>query len=316
MADELVVLLEKPAARCLIAGWKQQWSDAGEVSGGLPQYLIDRLGARKIGEMTKQVATECYPFQIAGTHDAFRPGVAYRDGLPVRDMYRDNAYYDAGGGLIVFLGEEPWFNIDLYGQAFFTAMRELGVHQAAAVESYYGAAPPEEERSLSCICSNQRIREEMEKYSVRFSSYGSDRRSGPTIGMALVTLAHYYYQDIDMIRMGVMVPMYPFRTADGDQVGLKTDHKAYYDIMRRLRTLFKLDIDLADLKARGDDESYSLQQTLEKIADSNPRARDIIASARAEFRPTLYEEPVELSPELDKALEDIIRNLPDPPEDT
>ena len=315
MADELLVFHERPAARCMIAGWRQQWSDAGEVSGGLPQHLIDRAGARKVAEMARRISTTCYPFQIAGTHDASRPGAAYHEGLPSRDIYRDNSFYDAGSGVILFLGEEPWFDIDLYGEAFFLAIRELGVQQTVAVESYYGAAPPELERRVSCIYSGPHMKEQLERYGVSFSSYGEDRRSGPTIGMALVTLARYYRPDIDIFRLGAMVPMYPF-VSDGEQVGLKRDHTAFYDILRRLRSLFKLDIDLTELKARGDEESRRLHEILEKIAASNPRARQIIDEASAEFRPTPYEEPVELSPALDQALEDIMRGMADPPDDS
>ena len=55
MSGELLTLDdEKPFAQYLIAGWKRQWPDGGEISGGLPQYLMEKLGARKIGEMGKE----------------------------------------------------------------------------------------------------------------------------------------------------------------------------------------------------------------------------------------------------------------------
>ncbi len=38
----------------------------------------------------------CYPFQMAGTHDAFRPRAAFQDGLPSRPMSRSNDFFDAG----------------------------------------------------------------------------------------------------------------------------------------------------------------------------------------------------------------------------
>ena len=47
MTSELLILDDKPPARHLIAGWKRQWSDGGNISSGLPQYLVDQLGARK-----------------------------------------------------------------------------------------------------------------------------------------------------------------------------------------------------------------------------------------------------------------------------
>ncbi|HHX63874.1 MAG TPA: PAC2 family protein, partial [Chloroflexi bacterium] len=50
--DELVELWETPLDKdnYMIAGW-DQWADAGEISSGLPRYLIEHTGARKIGEI-------------------------------------------------------------------------------------------------------------------------------------------------------------------------------------------------------------------------------------------------------------------------
>ena len=62
MTDELLVLRDKPPAQYMIAGWRRQWSDGGEISSGLPQYLIDQTKARRIGEMGPQVSRMCYPF--------------------------------------------------------------------------------------------------------------------------------------------------------------------------------------------------------------------------------------------------------------
>ena len=81
MADELLILQEKAAAEYLIAGWRRQWANDGRISSGLPQYLIEKLGAKKISELGPQVSTMCYPFQVTGTQDIFRPVAAFRDGL-------------------------------------------------------------------------------------------------------------------------------------------------------------------------------------------------------------------------------------------
>ena len=310
MSDELLVLREKPEAKHLIVGWKPQWSDGGEVSSGLPRYLIDKLGARKIGEMGQRVSMECYPFQVPGTHDAFRPGAAFSDGLPSKALYRENYFYDAGGGLTIFLGEEPWFRIDVYAEAFFQAVGELGVTRTVAVEGYNGPAPPELERSVNCTYSSPEMKEELENYGVKFSSYGSEGRSGPTIGMALISLVHSHYPHVEMFRLGSMAPMYSFMTANNEPVGIPRDHRSFYDIMRRIKALFKLDIDLDELQSLGDAESQRLKDLLDKVASSNATAKEIIDKARAEFTFTPFVEHVELDPGLDRALDDILRNAP------
>jgi predicted ATP-grasp superfamily ATP-dependent carboligase len=312
---ELLNLRQRPPAKFLIAGWRHSWSDGGEVSGGLPRYLIDSLRARAIGEMGPEVSRMCYPFQVAGTHDTYRPAVAYRDGLPTKPMSRENRFYDAGGGLIIFLGEEPWHRIDIYGAAFFQAVQELGVQQTVAVEGYYGTTPPELERSINCIYSRPEMKATLERYALRFSNFGSERRQGPTIGMALVSLAHYQHPQVAMFRLGAMAPMYPF-TANKEQVGITTDHRAFYDILRRLRSLFQLDVDLSELRRRAEADADRLQRILDRIGETNPEAREVIRRARDDYNTTPYVEPVNLDPALDRTLDDILRNAPEPPQGT
>ena len=310
MADELLNLDSKPVAKQLIAGWRRQWSDGGEISGGLPRYLISKLGATQIGEMGPEVSKLCYPFQVPGTHDTYRPRVAYQDGLPVQPMTRRNRFYDAGNGLVIFLGQEPWFRIDVYAEAFFKAVQELGSPKIVAVEGYNGAAPPNMERSVSCIYSRADMKENLDKFGLRYSNYGSQSRSGPTIAMALVTIAHYEHPDYEMLRIGAMAPMYPFLTSDNDPVGINLDHRAFYDIMRRLKSMFDLEIDLSELLSLGETESQKLVETLEKIAETNPTAKDLIERAKTDFNFVPFETTVHMDPALNSALEDILRTAP------
>ena len=289
MADELLNLQSTPGARYLIAGWRRQWSDGGEISSGLPRYLIDKMQARRIGSMGAEVSKLCYPFQVPGTHDTYRPRVSYRDGLPDTEMRRENNFYDAGNGLIIFLGEEPWFRLDVYADAFFQAVTTLGVSQTVAVEGYNGASPPDMERSVSCIYSQAGMRPAMEKLGVRFSNYGTQSRNGPTIGMALITVAHFQHPELEMFRLGAMAPMYPFLTSNNDPVGISRDHRSFYDIMRRINSIFSLDFDLSELRSLGEAESQELRDTLDKIGGTNPTAKELIDRARTDFNYTPFE---------------------------
>ncbi len=313
MADELFIFEEKPAAQYLIAGWRRQWSNGGRISSGLPRYLIEKGGAKKVGELGPQISTMCYPFQVAGTHDAFRPLAAFKDGLPSASMHRENLFHDAGNGLMVFLGEEPWYRLDLYVKGFFQAAMELGIKQIAAVEGVNGPAPPDLERRITCAYSKPEIKEDLDKYGLQFSSYGSDGRRGPTIGMAMVSAAHYEYPDIEMFRLGAMAPLYPLVASNNQQLGITRDHRSFYDIMRRIKAMFALDIDLDELRKLGEEESQELQQALERISTSNADAKQIIDQVRADYSYTPFEQHVELDATLDQTLEDILRNMPEQP---
>ena len=67
--SDAVEIWETPKAReiYMLAGWRQ-WADAGSISSGLPQYLIQQTGARHIGSIRSD---GFYLFQFPGTHDLF-----------------------------------------------------------------------------------------------------------------------------------------------------------------------------------------------------------------------------------------------------
>ena len=309
MPEELFSFTEKPEANYLIAGWRRQWSNGGRISSGLPRYLIEKNNGRQIGQLAEYVNQMCYPFQVAGTHDAFRPSAAFNEGLPSSAMTRQNAFYEIGSGLLVFLGEEPWYRLDIYGEAFFNAVKELGIRQTVAVEGVNGPAPPDLERRITCVYSQPEMREQLERYGVQFSSYGSRGRQGPTIGMALVSMAHYQFPDVQMFRMGAMAPMYPFMTNNNNQLGITQDHRAYYDILRRLRSLFDIEMDLSELEDMGHRESQDLLDNLERLGSTNNEAKQIIDQVRLDYQYTPFVEPVDLDPALDQALENILRDI-------
>ena len=315
MAEPLIALDETPETRVIIAGWRRQWSDGGNISSGMPRWLIDKRSARRIGRMTDEISRMCFPFQVAGTHDLYRPRAAFNDGLPSRPMQWDNGFWDAGDGLVIFLGIEPWYRIDLYGQAFFEAVAALGNPKIAAVEGYNGPAPPEQERRISCVYSKASMADEMRQHGMLFSSYGSQQRQGPTVGMAMVSMAHFQHPDVEMVRVGAMAPMFPFSGGSGGQLGITTDHRAFYDIMRRLRALYSLDIDLSDLRPRYEEEAERLQESLDRVAQRNDEARRYIERVRNEHNFMPFEEPIALPPNIEGTLADILGQFDLPGDD-
>ena len=316
MPEDLFTFTDKPEASYLLAGWRRQWSNGGRISSGLPRYLIEKNGGRQVGQFSEYVNRMCYPFQVAGTHDAFRPSAAFNEGLPSVAMSRQNSFYEIGSGLLVFLGEEPWYRLDIYAEAFFSAIKELGVEQTVAVEGVNGPAPPDLERRITCVYSRAEMREQLERHGVQFSSYGSRGRQGPTIGMALVSVAHYQYPDVRMFRMGAMAPMYPFMTSNNNQLGITQDHRAYYDILRRLRSIFKIEMDLSELEQMGNRESQELLDNLERLGRTNSEAKQIIDQVRLDYQYTPYVEPVDLDPALNQELENILRDIGEPGQET
>ena len=136
-------------------------------------------------------------------------------------------------------------------------------------------------------------------------------RQGPTVWMALLSIASEKYLDFDVLRMGAMAPLFPFVTENNNQVGLTTDHRSYYDVMRRIRAMFGLTIDLNELQQLSESECEKLQATLDKIAETNKAAQEFMSKIESEFDYSPFEEALNIDPGIDQALEDILNNMSD-----
>ena len=192
------------------------------------------------------------------------------------------------------------------------AQKEVGKRQDAAGEGGKGTAHPDREGRNNCANSKAEMKEGLQKLGVQLTSYGSEGRRGPTIGMAMVSQAHFEYPDIRMFRLGAMAPFYPPMTANSQPVGIPRDHRSFYDVMRRLNAMFSLDIDLGELKQLGETESQELQGILDKLGEASKEAKQIIDKVRSNYSFTPFGQYVELDPALDHTLEDILRNMPGP----
>jgi len=244
--NDLFDLWEKPSsARHMIAGW-YQWADAGEVSSGLPEYLIDTTQARQIGEIHPD---GYYLFQFPGTHDLLRPIVTLDEGYRIALENRRNEFYVSetpNSRFFIFIGDEPHMNVEQYSSAFLDAAESLGVERVAIVAGVNGPMPYDRDREVSCVYSLPQMKEEMEGYAVRLSNY----EGGATIGVYLADRAES--RGIELITFYAMVPAYDFSGASSaiQRVAAEEDYKAWYDLMRRLDYMFGLDLDLSDLEDR------------------------------------------------------------------
>ncbi len=252
----------------MIAGW-DQWADAGNVSSGLPEYLVQRLSAHFIGEIAPE---GFYLFQVPGTHHLLRPFVHLEEGQ-IQELQgkRNEFYYHPVGedkGLVIFRGDEPHMNEEEYAEAFFAVVRALEIRRVAIVGGVYGAMPYDKEREIACVYSLPHLREELEPYAVRFSNY----QGGATIGTYLIHRA--MLEGIECFAFYAMVPAYDF-----DQVvflphggiRIEQDYKAWYDILRRFNHMFGLGIDLADLRDRSDELLAAMEAEMEELAQQAPQ---------------------------------------------
>lgn len=282
--SDLFELWEKPTAKeiNMLVGWRQ-WADAGSISSSLPEYFIEALDARKIGEIKPH---GYYIFQAPGTHHLFRPVIKIEDGRRQHIEKKQNEifYAESGDqGFVIFLGDEPHYNVEQYADAFFAVLKELNIRRVVGVAGVYGPTPYNKDRQISCIYSLAEMREEMEQYAVNFSNY----EGGASIGSVLVDRAEN--EELEFIEFYGFVPAYDFSQSNQSMmqqgISIENDFKAWYDISQRLKHMFKLDMDLAELYEQSEEMILALDDKIEEIIEKMPQLniRDYMDKLQTEF---------------------------------
>ncbi|NDJ76078.1 MAG: PAC2 family protein [Chloroflexi bacterium] len=303
---EALELWEQPEKRPLvmIAGW-QQWADAGSLSSGLPQYLIQETGARKIGTIKPD---GFYLFQIPGTHDLVRPVVKFDDGYPeaLKTQSNDLYYTEMGErGVVFFMGEEPHLDVERYSELFLDAGQKLGVERIVSVAGVYGELPYNKERSVSCIYSLQSMKDEFERLAVNLSDY----HGGASIGSYLCRRAGD--RDMPYVGMYAFVPTYNFSNLQqvSNAIHIENDFMGWLGVMRRINFMLKTTFDLGDLERKSQRLVEVLDAKIDELESVTPGAgiREYFKELEDEFTEVLFDP-------LDDVWEDEIRRLFDDPE--
>ena len=285
--DELFELKEKPQASeiIMLAGWRQ-WADAGSTSSGLPEYLIQLTGARSIGTIRPD---GFYLFQFPGTHDLIRPVVQFKEGYPVALHSRRNDLFYIGDlqkGVVIFIGDEPHLNIEGYCSAFFQVAHQLGVKRIIGMGGVYGELPYDKERSISCIYSLPRLKDELKDLSVSFSDY----HGGASIESYLCKRAGE--QDLEFISFYAFVPAYDFSNVANinSTVQIENDFMAWLGIMRRINYLQKTNFDLSDLEQKSGHLVQTVNEKMDELDRAAPQLsiRDYLARLAEQFTETPF----------------------------
>lgn len=262
---ETLQLFETPAFDevYMIAGWRQ-WADAGSVSSGLPAYLVERIGARKIGEFRND---GFYLFQVPGTHDWVRPVVKFQDGFPISlDAPKNELYFaeDQGRGLVFLIGDEPHMDIDRYVETLLEAAKSLNVRRIIGLGGVYGELPYDKERMVSSVYSLKHMKEEMNGLAVTLSDY----HGGASIGSVVCQRASE--KVMEYVGLYAFVPNYDFSEIDetANSIRIETDFMAWKAVMQRINFMLKLSFNLTNLEER----SRQLIQLMEAKVDEIDQA--------------------------------------------
>ena len=266
MSDDLV-LLEKPRSEELymIVGWRQ-WADGGSVSSGLPQYLIGKMKAYKIGTISPD---GFYIFQIPGTHDLVRPTVKYKNGYPESlQTYRNEFFFsgDEKKGVVYFLGDEPHTDIERYINLLLEAAKTLRVKRIISLGGVYGELPYDKDRMVSSTYSQPYLKQELDELAVSFSDY----HGGASIGSYLCKRASE--QEMEFISFYAFVPTYNFSSIQrgASTISIENDFMAWLGIMRRIDYMLKLNFDFTELEQKSQKLLDAMDAKIEEIENANP----------------------------------------------
>jgi proteasome assembly chaperone (PAC2) family protein len=299
--SDAVEILERPEAEemYLIVGWRQ-WADAGSTSSGLPEYLIEQTGARKIGSIRPD---GFYLFQIPGTHDLVRPVVKFDQGYPeILETQHNDLYYaeHKQHGLLIFVGDEPQMDIERYTHSILHIVNTLGVKRIIGLGGVYGELPYNKERMISSIYSMPEMKEELQNIAVNLSDY----HGGASVGSYICRRAGE--QGIEYVSFYAFVPAYDFSNVAqiANSIRIENDYMAWLGIMQRINHMIQLEMDLSDLEEKSRELIELFDTRIEELDDESPQlgVRDYINRLSDEFVPLPF------SP-LDDVWEEELRRL-------
>ena len=279
-------LFERPETQVedtyMIAGWRQ-WADGGSVSSGVPQYLIEKLGAKKIGRIRPE---GFYLFQTPVSQFLFRPQIKFEQGYrqslvgPHSDVY----YWSNGQkALVIFLGDEPHMDIERFAESFFDVAQQLGVKRVASIGGVYAMVPYDKDRNFSSTYSLPGMKAELAEYAVGFSDYEGGASIGSYLNDAAESVGQEYFS------FYAFVPAYDLsqisRNTQTQSITIENDYKAWYDLLVRLNHMFKLGLDLSDLAQQSRDLMESIDEHVDELSKQLPNVpvKEYLAKITADF---------------------------------
>jgi proteasome assembly chaperone (PAC2) family protein len=260
-------ITEVPKAKniYMIVGWRQ-WADAGSISSGLINYLIQQTNAQKMGSISPD---GFYFFQIPGTHDLVRPIIKFKSGFPEYLESDKNEFFYTGDkkvGLVFFLGDEPHMDAERYISTLIEAAKRFNVKRILSFGGVYGELPYDKERMVSSTYSQKELEKELQELSVNLSDY----HGGASIGSYLCRRA--VENNLEFVSFYGFVPTYDF--SDSVQgfngISIENDYTAWLGIMRRVNHMLGINLNLTDLEKKSENLGKLMDDKIDEIDKAAP----------------------------------------------
>lgn len=246
------------------------WMNGGEVSIGTVETLIRSLRAELLAEISP---SSFYIYNFPGPMEVsalFRPHVKIEEGLITELTYPPNAFhYDTGSNLILFRGKEPNFRWDEYAECIFSVAEAFEVERIYFVGSVAGVVPHTREPRLFCSMSDGGMKDELERYGVRFSNY-----EGP--GSMVTYLTHLAGRR--GVQMASLVAEIPAYVQGANPICIES-------VVRKLSGIFGLSLPLDELRPR----SEAFEKRLSEVVEERPDLLELVTKLEGDYDNEVFE---------------------------
>jgi proteasome assembly chaperone (PAC2) family protein len=271
-------VLRKPYIICGLNGF----FNAGNVSMNGIGYFINQFNGVKFAEMP---ASYYHIYQIPGG-ESLRPVFKMQDGLIVESHLPVNQFYyainpDSEHDLILLLGDEPSLNWEEYAETVVDLAREFGAVRLYSMCGILDMTPYTREPIISCTCTDDKVKEEMEQYHVTFSS----REGMASFGQMLILACKQ--KGLEGVNFTVRVPCYP-----EFNVFLEDSPKSLKAILVRLKDMMHININFDRL----DGTIKEMEGKLNFVRQQNPNFNTLIEELEKKYVEMPYQESLDISP--------------------
>jgi proteasome assembly chaperone (PAC2) family protein len=246
------------------------WMDGGDVSTGTIESLVTRLQADSLAEIQPE---DFYLYSFPGSMEVsamFRPYCSIEDGLVREFRPASNVfYYDEVNKLILFEGKEPNFRWREYVDCVFAVVSQFDVKEMYFIGSVAGVVPHTREPRLFSSVSQEALKERLEPYGVRFSSY-----SGPaSVATFMTTVAAD--RQLPMVTLVAEIPAY----IQG------RNPRCIEAVAKYLAAMLDLQVVLDDMRFASD----AFEQRLNELVAKRPELAELIRKLEGDYDSEIFD---------------------------
>jgi len=271
MASDKLKITHRPNLRepRLLLGFSG-WMDGGDVSTGTIKWLIEKLAAEQVAEISPE---GFYIYNFPGSMEMsslFRPHTRIRKGLIRSYEVPKNEFFSAeNADLILFLGKEPNLLWEGFAECIFSVCEEFGVTMIYFVGSVAGLVPHTRDPRLFCSVSDSKLKAVHERYGVKFTDY-----EGPASFITYLT-TRCTERDVSLATLVATVPAY----VQGN------NPKCIEVVTRRLVGILGVQVDLDDLRTVSDE----FEKKLSDVVQEQPELVDNIRKLEEDYDNEIFD---------------------------